>query len=542
MRAYLEGMNVTGTRRLLIILLVVLLTIVSAGLGTSLGLAVAVTQNTANTENFGEFQPAIPSQILDINGNLITELFGDEKRDVVSINEFPKSLITSLITREDAQFFQHNGFAIMGFARALFKIITRDYVSGGSTITQQIAGHLYADRSVNTLSRKIRELWWAWQLERKLSKYEIIEIYLNKMYLGHNVYGVEAASQYFFNHGVRENTLAQNVMLVIQYANPALYSPLKQPERAKIQQRNILNQVVKNGYALQEEADNSFTLYWQNLDWTRDHDSTAYQDREDKAPYFRDYIRYNLDNMLYGKQDMYKDGYVVHTTLDLDIQSKADEIMEKNLHKWNKIYKSNRGNRMEYITKEFVPIFDMLSLAFDIDALRIAGSQDKKIGLEAFEEDTVPILDIVSKLFGLEGVKSLVNFSHEKNRSVLERSKIETALISLENETGYITTMIGGSKFERNNQFNRALNGTLQPGSTFKPIYYSYGISSGIFTTASRIFDGPTVFKSPDGQAYTPLNYPGEWKGNVLLRTALSNSMNIPSTKIMEAIGLDAAI
>ncbi|MBI9097631.1 MAG: PBP1A family penicillin-binding protein [Spirochaetaceae bacterium] len=535
-------MNFSGTRKIIILVLLASLGLVSAGLGVSLGFALAITKNTENTENFGVYQPATPSQILDINGNLITELFGDEKRDIVSITNLPKSLIKALITREDAQFFNHNGFNIMGFSRALYNIITGAYVSGGSTLTQQVAGHLYADRTDVRVSRKITELWWAWQLERQLTKYEILEIYLNKMDLGHNVSGVEAASQYFFKHPADENSIAENVMLVIQYALPGLYSPIRQPDRAKIQQKNILNQVVENGYITQEEADNSYTLFWQNWDWSRDNINTAYTERDDKAPYFSEHVRYKLDNMLYGTQDMLKDGYTVQTTLNLDYQQKADEILRKNLQNWNKIYKNNRGTRMDFVDEEFVPIFDMLSLAFNIDGIRIAGSQDKKNAMNVYEDEIVPTLDIISQIFGLESVKSVVDFSYDKINSQLDKSSIETALITLDNKTGYILAMIGGSKFERGNQLNRALDGTLQPGSTFKPIYYSYAISSGQLTTASRIFDGPTVFYSPDGQPYTPLNYRGEWKGNVLLRTALANSMNVPSIKVMETIGFDAAI
>jgi penicillin-binding protein 1A len=535
-------MNFSGNRKIILIVLLAILGLVSAGLGTSLGFALAMTRNIQNTENFGEFQPALPSQILDINGNLITELFGDEKRDIVSISELPKSLITALITREDAQFFNHNGFNIMGFSRALFNIVTGAYVSGGSTITQQVAGHLYADRNDISITRKIRELWWAWQLERRLTKYEILEIYLNKMALGHNVYGVEAASQFFFDHPAEDNTIAENVMLVIQYVRPGLYSPIRRPESAKKVQRVVLNQVVNNGYVSQEEADNSFTLFWQDFDYSRDNITTAYTDREDNAPYFSEHVRYELDNMLYGTSNVNTDGYSVHTTLNLDYQKLADEYIQIGLERWNNIYKSGRGERMDFINEEFVPIFDMLSLAFNIDEIRIAGSQDKKNAMEHFEEELVPTLDIVSQMFGLVDVKSLVDFSYEKSNSNTDTTSIETALITLENETGYILSMIGGKKFERGNQLNRALDGTLQPGSTFKPIFYSYAISSGLFTTASRIFDGPTVFYSPDGQPYTPLNYLGEWKGNVLLRTALADSMNVPSIRIMEGIGFDAAI
>lgn len=538
----LSYMNFSGTRKIILIVLLALLGIVSAGLGTSLGFAIAITKNTQNTENFGIYQAATPSQILDINGNLITELFGDEKRDVVSITNLPKSLIKALITREDSEFFNHNGFNIIGFSRALFNNIFGDYVSGGSTLSQQVAGHLYADRNDFSLTRKIKELWWAWQLERQLTKYEILEIYLNKMSLGHNVYGVEAASQYFFKHPAEENNIAENVMIVIQYALPGLYSPIRQPDRAKVQQRNILNQVVENGYVTQEEADNSYTLFWQNWDWSRDNIDTAYTERDDKAPYFSEHVRYELDNMMFGTQDILKDGYIVHTTLNLDYQKKADEILGKNLQNWNRIYKSNRGRRMDVIDKEFVPIFDMLSLAFNIDSIRIAGSQDKSNAMDLYEDEIVPTLDLLSLVFGLDSAKAAVDFSYEKIDSQLDKSSIETALITLENETGYILSMIGGSKYEKGNRNNRALNGFLQPGSTFKPLYYSYALSSGKFTLASRLFDGPTVFYSPDGNPYTPLNYNGEWKGNVLLRTALANSMNVPSVKVMEGIGFDAAI
>lgn len=516
--------------------------IVSVGLGTSLGFALATTENTVNKENFGVYQPAIPTQLLDINGNLITEFYGNEKRDFVSITQLPKSLIKALITREDSAFYKHHGFNIMGFSRALFNILINNYVSGGSTLTQQVAGHLYADREDKSVTRKIVELWWAWQLERQLTKNEILEIYLNKMDLGHGVSGVEAASQYFFGHPAIENSIAENVMLVIQYALPGLYSPIRHPERAKIQQRNILNQVVENGYVSQEEADNSFTLFWQNWDWSRDNVTTAFFDRLDKAPWFSEHVRYELDNMLYGTQDMLRDGYTVHTTLNLDYQHQADEIMSRNLQNWNRIYKNSRGTRMDFVDKEFVPVFDMLSLAFNIDSIRVAGSQDIKNGENQYEDEIVPTLDILSMIFGMENTKSAVDFSYEKINSQLDKSSIETALITLDNETGYILAMIGGSKFEQGNQLNRALYGKLQPGSTFKPIFYSYAISSGTFTTASRIFDGPTVFTSPDGQPYTPLNYRGEWKGNVLLRTALAHSMNVPSIKIMDGIGFDNAI
>ena len=166
--------------------------------GAVFGVIFAETKNISNTNKIGDYKPSLPSQILDINGELITEFFSDEKREIIPIKELPKHLINALITREDRDFFRHGGFSFKGTARAAWNILLGRYVSGGSTITQQVAGRHYADRSLKTLKRKLIELWWALQLEKRLSKYEILELYLNESYFGHNTYGVEAASPVLF--------------------------------------------------------------------------------------------------------------------------------------------------------------------------------------------------------------------------------------------------------------------------------------------------------------------------------------------------------
>ena len=202
--------------------------------GTGLGIALAATKNIQNMESVGEYHPSLPSQILDAEDRLITEFFSDEKREIVSIDELPKHLIYALITREDRDFFEHRGFSFRGTFRALWNVVTGRYFSGGSTITQQLAGHLYADRTDISVTRKLRELWWAFQLERSLTKYEILENYLNKMYFGSGVYGIEAACRFYFSHSAREITLAESVALVVQLANTVRYNPLKYPDRKSV--------------------------------------------------------------------------------------------------------------------------------------------------------------------------------------------------------------------------------------------------------------------------------------------------------------------
>jgi len=186
------------------------------GLGIATGIVIAAVENIYDLESLHDRESALPSQILDRHGRLITEFFSEENRELVSIDELPRHLIYALITREDQSFFEHRGFSIRGTTRAAWNLMTNRYVSGGSTLTQQLAGHLYADRSEFSVYRKLVELWWALQLERHWTKYEILEAYLNRMWFGHGNYGVEAASQFFFGHTARDLTVAESAMLVIQ--------------------------------------------------------------------------------------------------------------------------------------------------------------------------------------------------------------------------------------------------------------------------------------------------------------------------------------
>jgi penicillin-binding protein 1A len=194
-------------------------------LGIFLGLALAWTSNTELTETFEE-ETYQPTKILDRNGELITEFYSEEYREPIPLTDVPKSMIDALTTREDADFFNHNGFSLWGTMRAAFMIVTGQLFSGGSTLTQQLSGHKFENRDELSLRRKLVELWWAFQMEKNLTKYEILEQYLNRMPFGHGNYGIEAASQYFFNHSASELSLAESAMLAIQLVKPNLYSPI----------------------------------------------------------------------------------------------------------------------------------------------------------------------------------------------------------------------------------------------------------------------------------------------------------------------------
>jgi penicillin-binding protein 1A len=515
--------------------------IIALAIGSALGFALAATINIQHSGQLGKYQPALPSQVLDRDGNLITEIFAEEKRDIVTVEEVPKHLVYAIITREDEDFYEHNGFDLKRTLGALWYNITGQYFSGASTITQQVAGRHYADRSELSLRRKLIELWYAFQLERTLTKNQILEMYMNEEYLGHNTYGVEAASQFYFGHSVREITIAEAAILVLQFSSPARYSPINHPNNAKTMQYNLLQQMVENGYVSKEEAERSFRRYWEKYDYTRSNTTTAYFTNTSKAPYFSEYVRMQLEDMLYGSLNINRDGLVIHTTLDLDYQRKARDYMNDGLYKINATYRNNTNKRMEYVNKQFVPIIELLGLSFDIPGIKATEAKKAKAAKDIYLNKLNPTLDLLSMMLNSEEIKHIVNRGYATEEEKSKRTTVEGALVTLENDTGHILSMIGGSDF-KTKKFNRAYQATVQPGSAFKPLYYSAAISSEKFTPATLIYDAPVIFWNDDGTPYTPVNYMGEWKGHVTLRYALAKSMNVPSIQVLDGIGFDAAI
>jgi penicillin-binding protein 1A len=516
--------------------------IVTIIIGIGLGLSLAMTRNVMNQENFTEFAVALPTRIVDIHGELITEFSSEEKRELVSLSDLPPHLIHATLAREDPQFYSHKGFSVRGIARAVYGQLTGQELGGGSTITQQVAGTLYTDRTARTVKRKVVELWWALQMERRFSKNEILEIYLNYMIMGPGVYGVEAASKYFFNHSAKEITLAEAAVLVIQLSSPARYNPLANPDIAMGRQQAVLDRMVELGYTTAEEAESSFNEYWANYDYTRAATS-AFYNREDEAPWFSEYVRRELDSSMYGAMDYYRDGYTVQTTIDLRQQQAAQRLMEQRIAYANERFKASLGSRLVTAEQTYIPIVDLLTLAFDLDAIHETSLSQNEVKAESRYNNTInPIVDMASLLFDLHSLRNITTASFDELRSVSESNVVEGALISIENDTGYIKALVGGSRFDQSNQYIRATQSRVQPGSSFKPLYYSAAIDTKQFTAASLIYDLPMVFHNSDGTPYIPENFRGVWSGPVLLYDALSQSMNVPSIKILDVIGFDAAI
>ena len=511
-------------------------------LGAGVGLALSSTKHIIDNEYFSEFSTALPTKIVDINGELITEFSSEEKREIISINELPQHMIDALITREDRLFYDHHGFSVKALLRAVVGKLTGVSLGGGSTLTQQIAGTLYCDRTEMSIKRKLKELWWAIQMERRYSKDEILELYLNKIYFGGGRYGVNAASKYYFGHDAREITPAEAAILVIQLSNPAFYNPFEYPNRAMDRQKDVLNSMVASNFLTREEADESFDEYWANFDYTRT-SSAAVFNHDDQAPWFSEYVRRELGDLIYGTDDIYTSGFTVNTTLNLKNQRIAQDTMNRYIAYANRTYKRSTSVRTDQAVKTYTPITELLTLTFNLNGLKVSKQRNETIAKATYTSSINPVIDVMSLMFGIDSLKlGVVNKSNVSAKQNVSKTTIEGTLIALENETGYITSLVGGSKFDSENQFIRAVQAKIQPGSSFKPLYYSAAIDSRKFTPTTIISDTPVVFHTADGKPYIPQNFRGEWKGDVELWYALAHSMNVPSLKVLDGIGFEAAI
>lgn len=510
--------------------------------GALLGKGLATTVNTRNTENFTSFETSLPTKLLDVNGELITEYASDEKREIIALGDLPQHMIDALISREDRVFYSHHGYTVKSIMRAVVGKLTGKTLGGGSTLTQQIAGTLYCDRTDISYSRKLKELWWAIQMERRYSKDQILELYLNKIYFGGGTYGVNAASKYYFGHPATEITPAEAALLVVQLSNPAEFNPFEHPNAVLPRQQNVLDTMVANGYLTAEEAEESFDDYWANFDYTRT-GTSAYDLRDDQAPWFSEYVRRQLADMTYGSEDIYTSGYTVNTSLNLTHQKAAEEIMQDYIAYANRTYQSQLSSRQNNAFRTYIPLSELLSLVFNLPSLKLSQQRSESLAMSAYTSEVNPVIDIMSLLCGMETLKtSIVSKGNLLIKQRAKKTTIEGTMIALENGTGRIDALVGGSQYDSENQFIRAVQSKLQPGSAFKPLYYSAAIDSRKYTMTTIISDTPRVFRNEDGTPYIPYNFKGEWEGDVQVWYALAHSMNVPSIQVLEGIGFDAAI
>ncbi len=481
--------------------------------------------------NIRIYEPNLATRIYDLNGELISELY-DEHRTVVEIRSLPPHVPDAFVAMEDRNFFRHLGFDIKSIIRALIiDIFSGELRQGGSTITQQLVKRLYT-RGERTLERKIIELLIAREFEKRYTKMEILEMYLNLIYFGHGTYGINSAARFYFNCDAADLSVMQACVLASLTTAPNRHSPLRNPGATCERSRSVLFKLIASGKAERSAAAGEFTQFWADyLETLRTRYPTlsVRNRKNDHAPYFTEYVRKILIRK-FGAEKVYRGGLQVHTTLDLRCQKAAREVMTKGIERQNKI--SAVYNRRVFRNFER-----------NYAAKYISRNNGNRRGIPFLsnlyghlQNELVEEIDMFLSVFGCESAAAPLRDYIDEYEWFRSSGKAEGALVALDPFTGGIVAMIGGSGFHQGSQVNRAVQARRQPGSAFKIFIYGAGISAGIITAATSFFDISTedIETRID---WHPRNYDNKSRGIVLVRKALALSLNVIAVRAYEKIG-----
>ncbi|MEW6377739.1 MAG: PBP1A family penicillin-binding protein [Thermodesulfobacteriota bacterium] len=487
-----------------------------------------------------------------------------ENRIPIPYERIPKPLVQAFIAAEDADFFQHKGIDYKGIIRAMFKnLLAGRIVQGGSTITQQVTKTFFLTPK-RSLLRKLKEVAYAFGLERNLSKEEILTLYLNNIYLGNGAYGVEAASESYFNKRMEQLNLPEIAMMAGLVKAPSRYSPVNNFKKAKERQTYVLTRMADLGFISQDQKEQALRT------------PLKIQSRESaffsKAPYFTEFIRHQVERK-YGKEKLYQEGLRIYTTLDLSLQKTAQKAVETGLRDLDK-RQGFRGPIQTLSPKEVKDLFSKKKGSLnpfpqnEILEGVILSKDDLKKFYTVWVEDRKGILPYSEMVWALR-IKPTTHFKPQKVKTpgdllktgdmvhvrvkespqkdqplvlTLEQEPlVQGALLCFDPKTGYVKAIVGGRDFSES-QFNRALHARRQPGSAFKPIIYAAALEKG-YTPSTIIMDSPVEYSDHDGGSYwAPKNYDKNFMGPITFRNALAHSRNVVTVKILEDIGVGYAL
>jgi penicillin-binding protein 1A len=534
----------TGGRKVMGRVLFGLLFLLSALLGASAGLLLVYSTDLPQVEQLEHYRPSSITELYDVHGQVIGS-FALQRRVVANYNDFPPVLREALISIEDKEFYRHWGINVWRIAGAAYRDIeSGGRVQGASTLTMQLARNLFLspDRS---FQRKIEEALLAIQIERRFTKPQIFTLYANQIFLGHGVYGFEAASEYYFSKPARQLTLDEAALLAGLPKAPQMYSPINHPDRA-IKRRNlVINAMLEDGKITARQANDARNQPIQ---------LNVQKDPNSLAPYFVEEIRRYLENK-YGSDQVHQGGLRVYTTLDMDLQRTANQAVLDGLAAYERRH-GWKGHLENVLTEGFSltgyehPDWDN-EPAVDgyIHAVVTAlapGAATVKFGryvgtlAQGDAAWTEHKLQSFLKTGDIVYAKILSLTAEGKARVALEQdSGAQGALVAIDNATGGIKAMVGGRDFEES-KFNRATQALRQVGSSFKPYVYTAAIDQGA-KPDDTIVDAPVMFETASGP-YVPHNYDEKFEGTITLRRALAQSRNIPALKLADSLGIKTVI
>ncbi len=521
-----------------------LLVLLSALVGATAGLLLVYSTDLPQVEQLEHYRPSSITELYDGQGRIIGS-FALQRRVVAAYVDYPQVMRDALISIEDKDFFLHSGINIWRIAGAAYRDIeSGGKVQGGSTLTMQLARNLFLspDRSFH---RKIEEALLAIQIERRFTKEQIFTLYANQIFLGHGVYGFEAASEYYFGKPAKQLNLEEAALLAGLPKAPQFYSPINHPDRA-IKRRNlVINGMLEDGKITARQAVEARNKPIE-LKLQRDPNSLA--------PNFVEEVRRYLENK-YGSDQVHQGGLRVYTSLDMDLQKVANQVVLDGLA----AYERRHGwkGHLENVLADGATLANFQHPDWD-DEPEVNGYVHALVTAVAPGVATVKFgrytaylapadaawaqhkLQDILKPGDIVYVKILSLAGDSKTRVSLEQdSGTQGALIAIDNATGAIKAMVGGRDFELS-KFNRSTQALRQVGSSFKPYVYTAAIDQGA-RPDDTILDAPVTFETASGP-YTPHNYDEKFEGVITLRRALAQSRNIPALKVADRVGIKVVI
>jgi penicillin-binding protein 1A len=526
-------------------LLIGLMVLVSALVGATAGLLLVYSTDLPQVGQLEHYRPSSITELYDDQGRTIGS-FALQRRVVASYDDYPQILRQALISIEDKDFYRHWGINVRRIAGAAYRDIrSGGRVQGASTLTMQLARNLFLspDRSFH---RKIQEALLAVQIERRFTKPQIFTLYANQIYLGHGVYGFEAASEFYFSKPAKKLTLDEAALLAGLPKSPTYYSPIAHSDHALKRRNLVINSMLEDGMITAEQAAAARDLPL-GLAVAHDPDSLA--------PYFVEEIRRYLEGK-YGSDQVHEGGLKVYTSLNMDMQHAANAAVLNGLAAYERRH-GWRGHLQNVLTGDAAlasyqhPDWDSEpEVNSYVHALVVGVSPTSAAIKFGRYSATLAPSDLAWTRRKMQNtllrgdivyVKVLSLSAEGKARVSLEEdSGAQGALVAIDNATGEIKAMVGGRDFSLS-KFNRTTQALRQVGSSFKPYVYTAAIDRGA-SPDDTIVDAPVTFPMPSGPPYEPHNYDEKFEGTITLRRALAQSRNIPALRLADSVGIKTVI
>ena len=498
-----------------------------------------------DTSDLADYRPKLPLRIYTADGALMGE-FGEERRNLTPIREIPQVMKDAVLSIEDARFYQHGGLDYLGLIRAGIANLGKRKSQGASTITMQVARNVYLSTE-KTYTRKIYEILLTFKLEHLLTKDQILEIYMNQIFLGNRAYGFASAAETYFGKPLKDISIAEAAMLAGLPKAPSAYNPISNPKRARSRQLYIIERMEENNFITAKQALEAKA------------EPLRIRPSNDKGRIHAEYVAETVRQLMYAQygQETYTRGLHVYTTLQSTEQNAAYQALRQGIMDYERrqVYRGpEKFIELSANPKEMEDAIDevlddhpdngdvMSAVVLEASPKKIVAIRQNAEQLEITGEGLKPAQSGLSDKAGpnikiKRGAVIRVVQTPKGTWEITQLPEVEGAFLAISPQDGSVRALVGGFDFAKN-KFNHVIQAWRQPGSSFKPFIYSAALEKG-FTPATVVNDAPLFFDAgvTGGQPWEPKNYDGTFEGPMTLRKGLAKSKNMISIRILQSVG-----